>query len=123
MSGALEAGETILEGTLREVHEELGSDIQVRPLGTVHLETFQYDEQVQYMLGSYYLFTYAGGKIIPGDDMAGSLYRWWTLVELGKMELNFSSIYQILDAKTGGYLAPFMGERNRLTSATNSIMD
>jgi len=47
VSGALEAGETLLAGTLREVYEELGQDIQVRPLGTVHAETFHYDEQVQ----------------------------------------------------------------------------
>jgi 8-oxo-dGTP pyrophosphatase MutT (NUDIX family) len=69
VSGALEAGETILEGTLREVYEELGRDIRVRPLGTVHLETFHYDERVRYMLSSYYLFAYEGGRILPGDDM------------------------------------------------------
>ena len=82
VSGALEVGETLLDGTLREIHEELGEGIQVRPLGMVHAETFHYDERVQYMLGSYYLFAYQGGHIIPSDDMAGSEYRWWSTDEL-----------------------------------------
>jgi ADP-ribose pyrophosphatase YjhB (NUDIX family) len=82
VSGALEAGETLLDGTLREVYEELGEDIQVRPLGMVHVETFHYDENVRYMLGTYYLFAYQGGEIRPGDDMAGSEVRWWSLAEL-----------------------------------------
>jgi hypothetical protein len=34
------------------------------------------------MLGTYYLFAYQGGEIRPGDDMAGSAYRWWSLAEL-----------------------------------------
>ena len=82
VSGALEAGETVLEGTLREVHEELGSRIRVRPLGTIHVQTFHYDENVQYMIAIYYLFAYEGGEVQPGDDMAGSQSRWWSLAEL-----------------------------------------
>jgi ADP-ribose pyrophosphatase YjhB (NUDIX family) len=82
VSGALEAGETLLAGTLREVHEEIGIDIKVRPLGTVHIQTFHYDEQVQYMLSSYYLFAYQGGRILPGDDMIGSECRWWSMTEI-----------------------------------------
>ena len=34
--GALEAQETILEGTLRETREEVGQGVKIRPLGTVH---------------------------------------------------------------------------------------
>jgi ADP-ribose pyrophosphatase YjhB (NUDIX family) len=82
VSGALEAGETLLDGTLREVREELGNDIRVRPLGTVHVETFHYDQNVQYMIGTYYLLAYQGGRIEPGDDMLGSEYRWWACDEL-----------------------------------------
>jgi ADP-ribose pyrophosphatase YjhB (NUDIX family) len=89
VSGALEAGETLLDGTLREVYEELGPNIQVRPLGTVHAETFHYDERVQYMLSTYYLFAYQGGDILPGDDMLGSEYRWWALPELEEEGLIF----------------------------------
>lgn len=89
VSGALEAGETLLEGTLREVNEELGKDIQVRSLGTVHMETFHYDERVRYMLSSYYLFAYEGGNIRPGDDMIGSEYRWWSMTELEEAGMGF----------------------------------
>ena len=82
VSGALEAGETLLDGTLREVSEELGRDIRVRPLGVVHVETFHFDENVPFMLGTYYLFAYLGGNIVPGDDMAGSDFRWWSFAKL-----------------------------------------
>ncbi len=82
VSGGLEAGETILAGTLREVSEELGSDLRVRPLGTIHAQTFHYDENVQYMIAIYYLLAYEGGEVQPGDDMQGSEYRWWTMAEL-----------------------------------------
>ncbi|HEX5941642.1 MAG TPA: NUDIX hydrolase [Anaerolineales bacterium] len=82
VSGALEAGETVLEGTLREVREELGSHVRVRPLGTVHVQTFHYDENVQYMIAIYYLLAYEGGEVQPGDDMLGSQYRWWNIAEL-----------------------------------------
>lgn len=89
VSGALEAGETLLAGTIREVHEELGKEIRVRPLGTVHIETFHYDEQVKFMLSSYYLFAYQGGLILPGDDMVGSAYRWWGKREIEVVEGGF----------------------------------
>src|ERR1051326_7539009 len=64
--GALEAGETVLQGTLREAHEELGSDIRLRPLGTIHVQTFHYDENVQYMIAIYYLLAYEGGAVHQG---------------------------------------------------------
>jgi ADP-ribose pyrophosphatase YjhB (NUDIX family) len=81
-SGAMEAGETILEGVLRETREELGADLHLHPLGTVHVQSFHYDENVQYMIAIYYLLAYKGGEIQPGDDMLGSQYRWWSLAEL-----------------------------------------
>ena len=88
VSGALEAGETVLQGTLREAREELGSDIHVRPLGTIHVQTFHYDENVQYMIAIYYLLAYEGGEVRPGDDMEGSLYRWWSVEELEDDQVN-----------------------------------
>jgi len=82
VNGALEAGETVLESALRETYEEAGAEIQVKPLGTVHVRTFHYDENVKYMLSIAYLMAYQGGRIQPGDDMAGSQYRWWGLEDL-----------------------------------------
>ncbi|MFC1533600.1 NUDIX hydrolase [Thermodesulfobacteriota bacterium] len=105
VSGALEASETLLDGTLREDYEELGEDIQVHPLGTVHAGTFHYDESMKYMLAIYYLFSYQGGSILPGSDMIGSEYRWWTLDELKECESNFhhSSPTWILTRAIGLY--------------------
>lgn len=82
INGALEAGETVVEGALRETREEAGEEVRVRPLGTVHISTFHYDEKVQYMLSAGYLMAYEGGRIQPGDDMAGSQYKWWGLDDL-----------------------------------------
>jgi ADP-ribose pyrophosphatase YjhB (NUDIX family) len=82
ISGALEAEETILEAVLRETREELGPDIRVRPLGTVHAYTFRCDDNIQYMIDLCYLMAYEGGQVQPGDDMRGSKFRWWSLEEL-----------------------------------------
>jgi ADP-ribose pyrophosphatase YjhB (NUDIX family) len=82
VNGAMEAGESALEAALRETHEEAGQSIKVRPLGTVHVSSFHYDDNVRYMLSIAYLLAYEGGEIRPGDDMAGSQYRWWRLDEL-----------------------------------------
>jgi 8-oxo-dGTP diphosphatase len=88
VNGALEAGETVLEGALRETREEAGSGVRARPLGTVHVSSFHYDERVQYMLSLGYLMAYEGGEIEPGSDMAGSTYRWWSLAELEENDLH-----------------------------------
>ncbi len=81
VSGGLEAGETVLDGILREVREEVGN-IQVRPLTVLHSQTFHYDENVRFMVGINYLLRYEGGEVVPGDDMTGSDFRWWGLDEL-----------------------------------------
>lgn len=87
INGAMEAEETVLQAVLRETHEEAGADLRVRPLGTVHVSAFHYDENVRYMLSVAYLLAYEGGKIQPGDDMCGSKYRWWSLEELASPEV------------------------------------
>ena len=82
VGGGLEAEESVLAGTLREVREEVGEDIRVRPLGTVHVHTFHRNDAVPFNIGVYYLLAYEGGPVIPGDDMTDSAYRWWTLEEI-----------------------------------------
>ena len=82
VNGALEAQETIMDGVLRELHEEIGPDVRARPLGTVHTWTFAYDTAVQYMISVCYLLAYEGGAIAPGNDMVGSAIRWRNLDEL-----------------------------------------
>lgn len=82
VSGGMEAGETVLDGTLREIREEVGPHVIVKPLGTLHVESFHYDAQVRYMIGIYTLFHYVSGKVEPGDDMVDSEVRWWPVAEL-----------------------------------------
>lgn len=79
VSGALDAKETVLEAALREAREEAGSYVRLRPLGVIHAQTFHYDQNVRYFIGIYYLMAYEGGKIVPGDDMRDSAYRWWSV--------------------------------------------
>lgn len=87
VSGGMEAGETVLAGALREVREEVGPHVKVRPLGALHSATFAYDEHVPFMLGLSYVMAYEGGEIIPGDDMAGAPFRWATPVEMRGLSL------------------------------------
>ena len=75
VNGAVEDGETLLEAALREVREEVGPDLQVRPLGVVHASTFGYDARVQRMISVVYLMAHEGGAAVPGDDMRGSRAR------------------------------------------------
>jgi 8-oxo-dGTP diphosphatase len=75
IKGAIEAGESILDGALREVREEAGPEVRVRPLGTVHAQTLWRDGMPYVVV--HYLMAYEGGEIQPGDDMLGSQVRWW----------------------------------------------
>jgi 8-oxo-dGTP pyrophosphatase MutT (NUDIX family) len=84
VNGALESGETLLDGVLREIHEEAGTQLIVRPLGTLHAHTFNYDAVVQYMISVAFVLAYEGGAVIPGDDMRGSQARWWRVDELSR---------------------------------------
>ncbi len=79
VNGAVDDGETLLEAALREVREEAGPDLRVRPLGVVHASTFAYDARVQRMMSVVYLMAHEGGAAVPGGDMRGSRVRWATL--------------------------------------------
>jgi GrpB-like predicted nucleotidyltransferase (UPF0157 family)/ADP-ribose pyrophosphatase YjhB (NUDIX family) len=79
VSGAVEHDETLLEAALREVREEAGPDLRVRPLGVVHASTFAYDPRVPRMISVVYLMAHDGGAVVPGDDMRGSGVRWATI--------------------------------------------
>jgi 8-oxo-dGTP pyrophosphatase MutT (NUDIX family) len=87
VNGAVESEETLLEAALREVREEVGADMQVRPLGVVHASTFAYDAQVTHMISVTYLMAHIDGVPRPGDDMRGSRVRWATLDEIDSRAL------------------------------------
>ena len=86
VNGALDAGETILEGLMREVGEEAGDEVKVRPLGLAHAYSFAYDPTLPYCLSFAWVLAYEGGEVIPGDDMAGSEVRWLSVDELESKE-------------------------------------
>jgi len=88
VNGALDAGETVLEGAIREAAEEAGASVRLRPLGAVHVQSFHYDANVRYMLSLMYLMAYEGGAVQPGDDMVDSEVGWFTVEELMDEELN-----------------------------------
>jgi 8-oxo-dGTP pyrophosphatase MutT (NUDIX family) len=78
VNGAVDDGETLLEAALREVREEAGSDLRVRPLGVVHASTFAYDARVRRMISVVYVMAHEGGAAVAGNDMRGSRIRWTT---------------------------------------------
>ena len=82
VNGAVDAGETLLEAALREVSEEVGPGVRVRPLGVVHASTFAYDAVVKHVISVTYLMAYEGGVPVPGDDMRGSRVRWARVEEV-----------------------------------------
>ena len=82
VNGAVEAGETLLGAALREVREEVGPEVRVRPLGVVHAATFAYDALVERMVSVTFLMAHVGGEPFPGDDMRGSRVGWATCDEI-----------------------------------------
>ena len=80
--GLLKTNETFWEGALREAREEIGPDAKLRPLGSVHIGTFQYDPNASHMLSLSVLFAYEGGEIKPDDDMKDAKYGWFSADEL-----------------------------------------
>jgi 8-oxo-dGTP pyrophosphatase MutT (NUDIX family) len=81
VNGAYDADETIVEGMFREIGEEAGKAVRVRPLTTVHTYNFRYDDDVPKMLSVIFLFEYLGGEVAP-DDMAGSEVIWMSLEDI-----------------------------------------
>ena len=76
VNGGVDAAETLIEAALREVREEAGPEVRVRPLGVVHASTFAYDALVTHVISITFLMAYEGGEVVPGDDMIGSRIRW-----------------------------------------------
>ncbi len=87
VNGAIDAGDTVLSAALREVGEEAGEAVRVRPLGVMHASTFTYDPNVTHMIGITYLMAYEGGEVVPGDDMHGSQFRWCALADITRENL------------------------------------
>jgi 8-oxo-dGTP pyrophosphatase MutT (NUDIX family) len=85
VNGGLEGGETLIDGVTREVAEEAGRAVQLQVLGTVHASTWRYDHLIPHMISTFFVASYLGGEVIPGDDMAGCETRWATLDEVNDL--------------------------------------
>jgi hypothetical protein len=71
-----------LRRVLREIREEIGAAVRVRPLGSVHVCSFYYDANCPSLISIAYLVAYEGGAITAGDDMRGSTIRWMTRADI-----------------------------------------
>ena len=85
--GRVDAGESAAQAALREVREEAGPDLRVRPLAVVHASTFAYDARVTHMISVTFLMGHEAGEAVPGDDMRGSRVRWATIHEIESDQL------------------------------------
>ena len=88
VSGLLEAGESLLDGALRELREEMGASLRAHPVGVIHAGSFHYDRHAPFTLSITWLMSSLGGEVVPGDDMCEGMYRWAPLQSLirGDME-------------------------------------
>ena len=85
--GALETGETLVDGVRREVREETGLDI--RPLGVLEIfERIMRDAsgapEYHYVLIDY-MCRVIGGTLAPGDDVCA--VEWVRLCDLPQLEI------------------------------------
>jgi len=89
--GAVEEGESPVVAVLREVAEETGPDVSIRPVGSVHTWLHRFDAAVPAMLSIAYVATYLGGDVLPGSDMAMSDVRWATVAEIERGDVRLSA--------------------------------
>ena len=80
-SGALESGESPIQGLARELYQELGKEFMYHPLGPVDVSSFRMDDKTT-LLSISYLVQYLGGAITPGDDMSGAELDWESLEKI-----------------------------------------
>jgi len=111
ISGGLDENETVLAGVLREVKEEAGPAVRVRPLTVIHTQTFAFDSHIPYMIGVYYLLAYEGGEVVPGDDMGDAQARWWSLDELKRAGVQFHPSTHLWMLERGVEMAKMLGKR------------
>ena len=111
ISGGLEADETVLEGVLREVSEEGGPHLRVRPLTVIHSQTFSFDTHIPFMVGIYYLLAYEGGEVVPGDDMRDADHRWWSLDEMKRDGIKFHPSTHMWMMERGVEMAKMLRKR------------
>jgi class 3 adenylate cyclase/ADP-ribose pyrophosphatase YjhB (NUDIX family) len=90
INGAMREGESPVVALLREVSEEAGSGLTIRPVGLVHTFLYRFDSAIPAMLSIAYVATYVDGDVVPGSDMAMSEFRWASLHEIESAQLSLA---------------------------------
>ena len=81
-AGVLEPREAPVEGMRRELREELGDAAQLGLRGLVHAVPIRFDRQIPQLVSLGFLVAYAGGELVPADDIAGAELAWQPLESL-----------------------------------------
>ncbi len=88
ISGTVEREENIRDTAARETAEEAGTDVKVRPLGAIHAFRYAHNPNVIPLVCIPYLLEYQGGEVVPGDDMAGADFGWFSVDEIEQMHIS-----------------------------------
>jgi class 3 adenylate cyclase/8-oxo-dGTP pyrophosphatase MutT (NUDIX family) len=88
ISGGMHEGESPAAALVREVSEEAGPHVMIRPVGLVHTYLYRFDSAIPAMLSIDYAATYLGGDVVPGSDMAMSDIRWAGIDEIERGEVS-----------------------------------
>lgn len=86
VSGRLE-DESVDDGLLREIREELGAACEVRIVDTIDAHTFAGPTPGERRVSLYFLARYVGGDIVPGGDLSGYGYGWFAKDEIAQMHV------------------------------------
>ena len=78
-AGVLEQGESPETGVQRELREELGEQVDFSLLTPVHAVPIRFDSNIPVLVSLGFLIRYHEGEILPGDDMQGAEYEWWSV--------------------------------------------
>ena len=87
VSGALQAGETVPQGVLREVKEEAGPELLAVYKGVIDTFVFEFDARLPALISICCLLRYRGGEVHPGADAKDAEFRWWDISRLDDIEL------------------------------------
>jgi len=82
VAGLVDQGETLVDAVLREIREEAGEALNVRPLGIFHAYSVRYDDTIPAIVSACFLLQATNAVVATGSDMAGSEFRWLSLDEL-----------------------------------------